>query len=128
MSMICTDHKVACNWKEGVSKAGKAYAFWACPEKDSEGNYCKAEKVDDEQTPAAALAQKARVTAAIAPSYNGNGNGKDPQTQHRIERMHSQEMAIRFAYTMGGDKSLDENGQKDWIKELTDWFLADLEN
>lgn len=66
----CSVHEVPCVWKEGVSKAGKAYAFWACPMKDAEGNFCKAEKIDDgEQTPAATLAGKAKVMAATIPSY-----------------------------------------------------------
>lgn len=121
MSMICVDHKVSCVWKEGVSKAGKGYAFWACPEKDSEGNYCKAEKIDDEQSPAASIAEQARVKAASVPSFNGNG--KDPHTSHRIERMHSQEMGLRYAAIIGGKETSLEQ-----IDEYTEHFLEDLEN
>lgn len=44
----CNNHGlVEAVWKEGTSKAGRNYAFWACPrnEKDADGNWLKC-KVD----------------------------------------------------------------------------------
>lgn len=41
MIKICSKHLVKCEWKEGTSKEGKPYAFWACPIKEN-GQFCKA--------------------------------------------------------------------------------------
>lgn len=37
---ICGIHKVKKEWRTGTSKAGKAYAFWACPERMPDGGFC----------------------------------------------------------------------------------------
>src|SRR5262245_42517030 len=79
--MVCTAHDVQCVWKEGTSKAGKDYAFWACPEKDSEGNFCKAEKVEPGDSPAKELANKARYNAASTPDYRPPSKGPDPEAR-----------------------------------------------
>ena len=37
----CSVHKVEMAHRQGVSKkTNRPYDFWACPEKDKEGNYC----------------------------------------------------------------------------------------
>ncbi|MDA1349870.1 MAG: hypothetical protein O3A47_13560 [Chloroflexi bacterium] len=39
---LCPVHKVAFLHREGTAKAtGKAYDFWACPEKTTDGKYCQ---------------------------------------------------------------------------------------
>lgn len=38
----CPTHKVAFEHRQGVSKNGKPYDFWACPEKATDGGYCQA--------------------------------------------------------------------------------------
>lgn len=38
---VCGIHKVPMTWKTGTSKTtGKPYAFWACGQRDEEGNFC----------------------------------------------------------------------------------------
>jgi hypothetical protein len=37
----CSVHGTPKIWKTGVSKAGKPYAFWACPTKNADGSFCK---------------------------------------------------------------------------------------
>jgi hypothetical protein len=49
---ICSKHRVESEWKEGTSKAGKHYAFWACPEKPN-GEFCRADQIDSENDPQA---------------------------------------------------------------------------
>jgi hypothetical protein len=39
---ICGIHQTAMLWREGDNKqSGKHYAFWACPEKNPDGSFCK---------------------------------------------------------------------------------------
>ena len=39
---ICQIHKVTMVWKEGVNNTTKKhYAFWACPQRNSDGSFCK---------------------------------------------------------------------------------------
>lgn len=38
---LCPTHKVAFLHRQGTSKAGKPYDFWACPEKNADGSYCQ---------------------------------------------------------------------------------------
>src|SRR3990167_10912281 len=38
----CPVHNVSLVWKSGISKTtNKPFAFWACPEKLSDGSFCK---------------------------------------------------------------------------------------
>jgi hypothetical protein len=39
---ICAVHNTAMVWREGNNKqTGKHYAFWACPERNDDGSFCK---------------------------------------------------------------------------------------
>jgi hypothetical protein len=39
---VCGVHRIAMVWREGDNKqSGKHYAFWACPEKNPDGSFCK---------------------------------------------------------------------------------------
>jgi hypothetical protein len=39
---ICQIHKVPMVWREGTnSQTGRHYAFWACPQKNPDGSFCK---------------------------------------------------------------------------------------
>lgn len=64
---------------------------------------------------------------------SGGGRGRSPEETKAIQRQHSQGMAIQFAalypsLSPQGTTSDVGNYQNDlrWIKELTDWFEADI--
>lgn len=39
---ICGVHRVPMVWREGDNKnTGRHYAFWACPERNPDGSFCK---------------------------------------------------------------------------------------
>ena len=38
---ICQIHNVSMVWREGINKDKKHYAFWACPQKNPDGSFCK---------------------------------------------------------------------------------------
>lgn len=38
----CPVHGTKLEWKSGVSKAGKPYAFWSCPTRNADGSFCNA--------------------------------------------------------------------------------------
>ena len=39
---VCAVHHKPMIWREGENKqTGKHYAFWTCPEKNSDGSFCK---------------------------------------------------------------------------------------
>jgi hypothetical protein len=38
---ICQIHNVPMVWREGINKDQKHYAFWACPQKNPDGTFCK---------------------------------------------------------------------------------------
>jgi hypothetical protein len=38
---ICATHKIPMVWREGTSKTGAHYSFWACPTKNPDGTWCK---------------------------------------------------------------------------------------
>jgi hypothetical protein len=38
---VCQIHKVSMVWREGFNKDNKHYAFWACPQKNPDGSFCK---------------------------------------------------------------------------------------
>ncbi len=50
----------------------------------------------------------------------------DADRSHRIERQHSQQMALQYAEILIRNSDLDIS--RDLIEELTDWFIADLDN
>ena len=41
LAPICQIHKVSMVWREGINKDQKHYAFWACPQKNPDGTFCK---------------------------------------------------------------------------------------
>jgi hypothetical protein len=38
---VCQIHKVPMVWREGINKDNRHYAFWACPQKNPDGSFCK---------------------------------------------------------------------------------------
>ena len=41
-SPICQIHNVSMVWREGINNTTKKhYAFWACPQKNPDGSFCK---------------------------------------------------------------------------------------
>lgn len=41
-SPLCQIHHVSMVWREGINKqTGAHYAFWACPQKNPDGSFCK---------------------------------------------------------------------------------------
>jgi hypothetical protein len=58
---------------------------------------------------------------------NGFG-GREPRDSGRIERQHSQEMALRAISTLKLTEYDSRDGYRRIIKEWTDWFVADLDN
>lgn len=64
-----------------------------------------------------------------APAPSKNGNGRSPETQARIERQHSQEMAIRaLAIHEGKKPTMSEDQILLKLKQLTDHFQRDIGN
>ena len=64
--------------------------------------------------------QNGAPQAQAAPQRAGNGGGSDDRS-NRIERQHSQEMAIRYAALKKLD-ALDTDG----LRTLIDWFQRDV--
>jgi hypothetical protein len=58
---------------------------------------------------------------------NGFG-GREPRDSGRIERQHSQEMALRALAFLGTPTNASPEVLKQTIKAWTDWFVADLDN
>jgi hypothetical protein len=58
---------------------------------------------------------------------NGGGTygGRSPETQERIERQHSQEMALRWFAMIGGIPG-DAKDYTAKIRAMTDWFQRDI--
>lgn len=67
--------------------------------------------------------------ASGAPSSNGPRprRDSDPQRSGRIERQHSQEMALRYLIAKGIELDTDLDAL-DKVRQVTDWFQDDLEN
>lgn len=38
---VCPLHKIPMKYRSGISKAGRAYAFWGCSQKNPDGSWCK---------------------------------------------------------------------------------------
>lgn len=71
----CNNHgSIEAVWKEGVSKTGKNYAFWACPVKagkDAQGNWIRC-RVEVANTPTGKFEQELDRSASQM-----DGNKKD---------------------------------------------------
>lgn len=61
-------------------------------------------------------------------SQNGSGGfGRSPRDSRRIERQHSQEMAVRAISVGTGGKVPENIDLRSTIRDWTDWFQADLD-
>lgn len=115
---ICQTHKVEAVLKEGISKkTNKPYSFDACPERTADGGYCPGPLVEG---PAATNSASVREFQA---SLQENRS-------ERIERQHSQDMAIEFlklSFTINPEAFKEiRKPLKEMVKDYTDYFQADL--
>lgn len=120
MSKICSVHNIEADWKTGVSKTKKnpdgtpkSYAFWACPQRLPDGGYCQAETIEGEG-----------VDPKSAEAFE---NSLRDDRSRRIERQHSQEMAIRFLEMLVHTGQITEV-TKELVNLYTIHFQKDLEN
>lgn len=114
MSKICSYHNTEADWKEGISKkTGKGYAFWSCTQKMQDGSYCNNEIIDGQGVNPKTVAEF-------------DNSLKDDRSR-RIERQHSQEMAIRFLEMLVHTGQITEV-TKELVNLYTIHFQKDLEN
>lgn len=114
----CVTHNIEAVLKEGVSKkTNKPYSFYACPERIN-GEYCNGPVIDKEIT-----------NPNTTGEWEGSLNAPKDIRSGRIERQHSQHMALLFVDMLiktdklaGIDKKLS-----DLVREYTDWFQKDLD-
>lgn len=113
---ICETHRIQAEWKPGgVSKTtGKPYnGFYACPEKVN-SQYCPGPIID-------APDQEKWLGDKVETS------GGD--RSHRIERQHSQEMAMRFLdICVRLDLIKAEEFNSSLVTKYTDHFQKDIDN
>ncbi len=80
--------------------------------------------------PAGAQEGTTPSTTASPARQNGGGStygGRSPETQARIERQHSQEMAIRYCTMVGGlPKMTEEMSDTDRLRFMIDFFQRDI--
>src|SRR3990167_2144681 len=118
--MICPVHKVEFILKPaGVSKrTGQPYnAFWACPTFG-----CREKPVGEAKGQILNEAQSDQV-AINTEKYQDD----QAKRSFRIERQHSQEMAIRYLeLKYKFKKPTDITKLAESIQRLTDWFMKDL--
>ncbi len=118
----CPVHGI--DWKEipaGISKrTGQAYpAFKACPVKD-----CK------EKPPQVPLTPDDAIDQSIIETNRNEVYSREDNRSYRIERMHGQEMAIRFMelkykYDPPATDSKLDLAEK--VRFMTNWFQKDLD-
>lgn len=111
---ICSNHRVKAEWKTGKSKStNKDYAFWACPEKNN-GEFCKAEIIDPPDSEEWCVYER------------------EIEKSRRIERQHSQDMAIEFLKLRlevdpdSFKKAIEKTDLKSMVKTYTDYFADDI--
>ena len=119
---ICPTHKIEFVLRPaGVSKkTGRPYeAFWACPTYG-----CREKPLGDAKHEVYQEAQSDQI------SINGDKFKQDQVDKDlRIQRQHSQEMAIRFLelkykYDSPAKDSKLDLAEK--VRYMTDWFMKDL--
>lgn len=94
--------------------------------KDGSGTFTKL-KLKREQAPDGAPSggPQAGSNTRVAPSQSPSGEAVDNRSA-RIERQHSQEMALR-TLALRGQTDADPTDLLATVRQLTDWFVADLE-
>ena len=58
---------------------------------------------------------------------NHSGRGRSPEDTRRIQRQHSQEMALRYAAIQNVRGQLPDTFKVDDLKPIIDWFVRDID-
>jgi hypothetical protein len=107
----CPIHQVPFVHKTGVSKtSGRAYDFWGCPERNEDGSYCQ-----EKPTQKAAPNQQSKGGQVTA-------QGQYTRDPYRIERQHSQDMALREFQAKGIKEFTNDD-----LKQRINWYMQDLD-